>query len=189
MGMWNIGTLPQHYIASQPRRPWLETSPPWKSQNLIRNTFSMYHGVFSSGLFWCTVVSERVISSDSLDLTGDDPIARPVPTNYRTKGWIRTRNSIMAHTLGRAAVPLSSLLNTAAENDTRFCFRNGTETVDQKLPEFESFKLEMWSFLNKELVTISSSFLGFTAQLRPWPPPQNPAEFLGGFSTIFFFTG
>jgi len=35
----------------------------------------------------------------------------------------------------------------------------------------------------------SSSFLGFTAQLRPWPPPQNPAEFLGGFSTIFFFTG
>jgi hypothetical protein len=27
------------------------------------------------------------------------------------------------------------------------------------------------------------SFLGSTAQLRPWPPPQNPAEFLGGFST------
>jgi hypothetical protein len=35
----------------------------------------------------------------------------------------------------------------------------------------------------------SSSFLGSTAQLRPWPSPQNPAEFLGGFSTIFFFTG
>jgi hypothetical protein len=35
----------------------------------------------------------------------------------------------------------------------------------------------------------SSSYLGSTAQLRPWPPPQNPAEFLGGFSTIFFFTG
>jgi hypothetical protein len=35
----------------------------------------------------------------------------------------------------------------------------------------------------------SSSFLGSTAQLRPWPPPQNPAEFLGGFSTIFFFKG
>jgi len=33
------------------------------------------------------------------------------------------------------------------------------------------------------------SFLGSTAQLRPWPHPQNPAEFLGGFSTIFFFTG
>jgi hypothetical protein len=33
------------------------------------------------------------------------------------------------------------------------------------------------------------SFLGSTAQLRPWPPPQNSAEFLGGFSTIFFFTG
>jgi hypothetical protein len=32
------------------------------------------------------------------------------------------------------------------------------------------------------------SFLGSTAQRRPWPP-QNPAEFLGGFSTIFFFTG
>jgi hypothetical protein len=35
----------------------------------------------------------------------------------------------------------------------------------------------------------SSSFLGSTVQLSPWPPPQNPAEFLGGFSTIFFFTG
>jgi hypothetical protein len=32
-----------------------------------------------------------------------------------------------------------------------------------------------------------SSFLGSTAQLRPWPPPQSPDEFLGGFSTIFFF--
>jgi hypothetical protein len=29
------------------------------------------------------------------------------------------------------------------------------------------------------------SSLGSTAQLRPWPPPQNPAEFLGGFSTMF----
>jgi hypothetical protein len=35
----------------------------------------------------------------------------------------------------------------------------------------------------------SSSFLGSTAQLRPWPPPQNPAEFLGDFSTSFFLTG
>jgi hypothetical protein len=35
----------------------------------------------------------------------------------------------------------------------------------------------------------ASSSLGSTAQLRPWPPPQNPAEILGGFSTIFFFTG
>jgi hypothetical protein len=34
--------------------------------------------------------------------------------------------------------------------------------------------------------SVYSSFLGSTAQLRPWPPPQNPAEFLGGFSTIFF---
>jgi hypothetical protein len=25
-------------------------------------------------------------------------------------------------------------------------------------------------------------FFGSTARLRPWPPPQNPAEFLGGFS-------
>jgi hypothetical protein len=41
------------------------------------------------------------------------------------------------------------------------------------------------AFLHK----YSSSFLGSTAHLRPWPPPQNLAEFLGGFSTIFFFTG
>jgi hypothetical protein len=33
------------------------------------------------------------------------------------------------------------------------------------------------------------SFLGSTAQLRPWPPPQNLAEFLGGFSAIFFLQG
>jgi hypothetical protein len=39
------------------------------------------------------------------------------------------------------------------------------------------------------LYLISSSFLGSTAQLRPWPPPKSPAEFLGGFSTIFFFAG
>jgi hypothetical protein len=39
------------------------------------------------------------------------------------------------------------------------------------------------------LLLLLSSFLGSTAQLTPWPPPQNPAEFLGGFSTIFFFTG
>jgi hypothetical protein len=37
------------------------------------------------------------------------------------------------------------------------------------------------------LLSSSSSFLGSTAQLRPWPPPQNPAEFRGDFSTIFFF--
>jgi hypothetical protein len=36
---------------------------------------------------------------------------------------------------------------------------------------------------------VTSSFLGSTAQLRPWPPPQNPAEFLGGFSTTFFSQG
>jgi hypothetical protein len=35
----------------------------------------------------------------------------------------------------------------------------------------------------------SSSFTGYTAQLRPWPPPQIPAEFLGDFSTVLFFTG
>jgi hypothetical protein len=39
------------------------------------------------------------------------------------------------------------------------------------------------------LLVLFSSFLGSTAQLRPWPPPQNLAEFLGGFSIIFFFTG
>jgi hypothetical protein len=44
---------------------------------------------------------------------------------------------------------------------------------------------------NEELHNLyaSSSFLGSTAQLRPWHHPQNPAEFLGGFSTIFFLQG
>jgi hypothetical protein len=35
---------------------------------------------------------------------------------------------------------------------------------------------------------ISLSLLGSTAQVRPWSPPQNPAEFLGGLSTVFFLT-
>jgi hypothetical protein len=39
------------------------------------------------------------------------------------------------------------------------------------------------------ILPLHTSFLGSTAQLRPWPPPQNPTEFLGGFSTIFIFTG
>jgi hypothetical protein len=43
------------------------------------------------------------------------------------------------------------------------------------------------NYMNHSLLL--SSFLGSTAQLRPWPPPQNPAEFLGSFSKIFFFTG
>jgi hypothetical protein len=43
-------------------------------------------------------------------------------------------------------------------------------------------------FIKFHTWTSSSSFLGSTAQLKPWPPPQNLAEFLGGFSTIFFFT-
>jgi hypothetical protein len=49
--------------------------------------------------------------------------------------------------------------------------------------QFHNLAWSKWKLL------LSSSFLGSTAQLRPWPPPQNPAEFLGGFSTIFFFTG
>jgi hypothetical protein len=40
-----------------------------------------------------------------------------------------------------------------------------------------------------KLNRLAISLLRSTAQLRPWPPPQNPAEFLGGFSTNFFFTG
>jgi hypothetical protein len=32
-------------------------------------------------------------------------------------------------------------------------------------------------------------FLGATAQLKPWPPPQNSAKFFGRFSTISFSTG
>jgi hypothetical protein len=46
-----------------------------------------------------------------------------------------------------------------------------------------------YKFLFSICNIIIGSFLGSTVQLRPWPPPQNPAEFLGGFSTIFFFTG
>jgi hypothetical protein len=30
--LWNAAILPQHYMTSQPRRPRLESSPPWKPQ-------------------------------------------------------------------------------------------------------------------------------------------------------------
>jgi hypothetical protein len=33
MHLRNVGILPQHHTASQPRRPLLKTSPPWKPQN------------------------------------------------------------------------------------------------------------------------------------------------------------
>jgi hypothetical protein len=46
---------------------------------------------------------------------------------------------------------------------------------------FSNFLLNLWQ------VKIYFSSLGSTAQLRPWPPPQNPAEFCGHFSTIFLF--
>jgi hypothetical protein len=51
--------------------------------------------------------------------------------------------------------------------------------------------LHMTVYFKTQTLNSSSapSFLGCPAQLRPWPPPQNPDEFLGGFSTIFFFTG
>jgi hypothetical protein len=45
----------------------------------------------------------------------------------------------------------------------------------------------MWCLVKHR--EIFSSFLGSTAQLRPWPPPQNPAEFLGGFSTFSLLQG
>jgi hypothetical protein len=54
-------------------------------------------------------------------------------------------------------------------------------------PPSQLYKIGGKNYIHK--IYNSSSFLGSTAQLRPWPPPQNPAEFLGGFSTIFFFRG
>jgi len=39
MDHWNVGILPQHHTASEPRRPRLESSPPWKPQN-------SYHSIF-----------------------------------------------------------------------------------------------------------------------------------------------
>jgi len=40
MVLWNVGILQQHYTASQPRRPWHETSPRnivvnWKLRDLL----------------------------------------------------------------------------------------------------------------------------------------------------------
>jgi hypothetical protein len=62
-----------------------------------------------------------------------------------------------------------------------------------QIPEFyHSFVVSLFVYLVSGRTfreSSSSSFLGSTAQFRPWPPPQNPTEFLGGFSTILFFAG
>jgi len=39
MDLWNAGILPQHYTASQPRRPWCKTTLPWKPHNLWCKNF------------------------------------------------------------------------------------------------------------------------------------------------------
>jgi hypothetical protein len=53
--------------------------------------------------------------------------------------------------------------------------------------DFKTTEVSKGRKLQLILILTILSFLDSTAQLRPWPPPQNPAEFLGGFSTIFFF--
>jgi hypothetical protein len=60
----------------------------------------------------------------------------------------------------------------------------------ESIPPFPQYVFMAWYLSTGTTLPLTlSSFLGSTAQLRPWSPPQNPAEFLGGFSTIFFFTG
>jgi hypothetical protein len=71
-------------------------------------------------------------------------------------------------------------------------FKRVMSVVQQILNSIRARPLQHRLFkqpLDETLNMSSSSFLGCTAQPRPWPLPQNPAEFLGGFSTIFFFTG
>jgi hypothetical protein len=47
MGLWNVGILPQHYTASQSRRPRLETSAPWKPPNW--NAYNLFGYIRSYG--------------------------------------------------------------------------------------------------------------------------------------------
>jgi len=48
----NVGILPQNYTASQPRRPWLESSPPW-----IPEVSHYFYLLWSRYVFmsWCLV--------------------------------------------------------------------------------------------------------------------------------------
>jgi hypothetical protein len=45
MDLWNVGILPQHYTASQPIRPRLEISLPWKPQNLHYIKWHVLHEI------------------------------------------------------------------------------------------------------------------------------------------------
>jgi hypothetical protein len=102
MDLWNVGILPQHYTASQPRRPWLETSPPWKSQN------SNFH----------TCLADRVLHP-------------PASTDWPTLSWNSLLNAsrvyrhvpsafrIAEHSFSREVLTLSRILSSSIEDILR----------------------------------------------------------------------
>jgi hypothetical protein len=80
-------------------------------------------------------------------------------------------------------------LNALVDTVMKLCVPQKAVEFCDKLDDCQFYKdYTPWSWIISYVFN-SSSYLGSTAQLRPWPPPQNPDEFLGGFSTIFFFTG
>jgi len=74
MDLWNVGILPHHYTASQPRRPWLERNP---------STLTEYEGSEPLSKILCTAVF-RYVGFESqqglriLLITASGPVLRPI---------------------------------------------------------------------------------------------------------------
>jgi hypothetical protein len=69
MDLWNVGILPQHYAASQPRRPWLESSPwrgrqHWPPKRWYPTT--TLHGVTTQNSTWIILKVEAAWNSKTV---------------------------------------------------------------------------------------------------------------------------
>jgi hypothetical protein len=121
----------------------------------------------------CIVVSFiRVFQANTIGESIPVPLCRKQCKPCRTvQPW--KGKSVWYHTPGMPLKSVQWICRTAV-CDKRFL----SGQIIYKLAHLFSVKCSFFFYV-----------LGSTAQLRPWPPPQNPAEFFGGFSTIFFFTG
>jgi len=93
MALWNYGILPQHYTASQPRRPRPETSPAWKPQNSQQNTeFKIYN--FSTSVVAINTSLNQPQVYQHIKLKIDNSVVSPLLLcgTEKTGQWMQKQN-------------------------------------------------------------------------------------------------
>jgi len=93
MDLWNYGILPQHYTASQPRRPRPETSPAWKPQNSQQNTeFKIYN--FSTSVVAINTSLNQPQVYQHIKLKIDNSVVSPLLLcgTEKTGQWMQKQN-------------------------------------------------------------------------------------------------